>query len=87
MLIRDTRLTPALARWLRESHDDGELELRVTIGSSLGIPLGSLYQMPGSTCALGHHIFVRRVDGSEPSETERLEITARLAAHAVEPLK
>lgn len=67
VLIRDTTLTPALARWLRESHDDGTPELR------------AVSQWP--------HISVRRADGSEVSDTECTEITARLAAHAVEPLR
>lgn len=35
----------------------------------------------------GEHIAVTRADGSEPSETERLEVTALLAAHAAEPLR
>lgn len=29
MLIKNTELTPALARWLREAHDDGAPELHV----------------------------------------------------------
>ena len=67
MLIRDTTLTPALARWLRESHDDDESELLVA--------------------QVGTDIVVMRLPAARDlSETERLEITARLAAHAVEPL-
>ena len=36
---------------------------------------------------VGPDIDVTRADGSELSAAEELEITARLAAHAVEPLK
>ena len=68
MLIRDTILTPALARWLRESHDDGEPELYVR-------------------AMTGAAILVCRADATEPSATERTEVHARLAAHAVEPLQ
>lgn len=73
MLIRDTALTPALARWLRESHDDGEPELQPR-----ELRLGM---------ARTRNIRVLRTDGSEPSTTETTEITARLAAHAAEPLQ
>ncbi len=73
MLIRATSLTTALARWLRESHDDGTPELVVR------------YQLRGRACVCD--IRVLRANGSDLSEAERLEITARLAAHAVEPLK
>lgn len=69
MLIRNIDLTPTLARWLRESHDDGLPELVVAHD------MGGLYG----------DIIVLRADRSELSETEHLEITARLAAHAVEP--
>ena len=71
MLIQDVPLTPALARWLQESHDDGEPELTVRRGGFGFRPL----------------FFVLRADGSDVSDTEHIEITARLAAHAVEPLK
>jgi hypothetical protein len=71
MLIHDTTLTPALARWLRESHDDGEPELVIRRA-------GWGHSPPHS---------VLRADGSEVSDTERTEITARLAAHAAEPLR
>ena len=36
--------------------------------------------------AVGPDLRVTRQDGSEPSDTERLEVTALLAAHAVAPL-
>jgi hypothetical protein len=74
VLIRDTVLTPALARWLRESHDDGEPELAV-------------FKVVGTHGPAVTDITVLRADGSEPSPAERREITARLAAHAVEPLR
>lgn len=82
MLIRDTPLTPPLARWLRESHDDGEPELAVRQLRST-TPCGS--RVVSLRLSIG--IMVMRADGSEPSGTEYTEITARLAAHAVEPLK
>jgi hypothetical protein len=75
VLIPDITLTPELARWLCESHDDGQPELDVQ-QRLLGF---GRHRAPG--------IEITRADGSEPSETERLEINARLAAHAVEPLK
>lgn len=37
--------------------------------------------------AVGPDLRVLRQDGSELSETEQLEVTALLAAHAVAPLK
>lgn len=67
MLIRDTALTEALVRWLRESNDDDRPALRVT--------------------ERGSAIEVLRADGGELSPAEELEIKARLAAHAVEPLR
>ncbi len=63
MLIRSTSLTARLARWLRESHDDGAADLAVRVA--------------------GGDIEVTRADGSDLSPTETLEVTARLAAHAV----
>lgn len=85
MIIRGVSLTPALARWLRESHDDGQPELMVEttcIGRrTIGLLRGSRRLHPIMV------IRIRRHDGTELSEAERLEIKARLAAHAVEPLK
>jgi hypothetical protein len=67
MLIKDTKLTAQLIRWLRQSHDDGQPELAVRyVGTGVHTDVEVLQQ-----------------DGSEPSETETLEIQARMAAHAV----
>jgi hypothetical protein len=67
MLILRTQLTPALQRWLRESHDDDCAPLLVE--------------------QVGADIRVTRADGSDLSDDETVEVRARLAANAVEPLK
>lgn len=67
MLIPNLTLTSQLQRWLRQSNDDGQPELFVRYEST--------HPKAG--------VIVTRQDGSEPSESEQLEIMARLAAHAV----
>jgi hypothetical protein len=67
VLILRTTLTPTLARWLRESHDDDCAPLLVE--------------------QVGADIRVVRADGSDLSDDETLEVRARLAANAVEPLR
>jgi len=71
VILHGVTLTPALAAWIAQAHDDGQPELRAT-----SILRGGTYGTE-----------VTRGGGSELSPTEEREVRALLAAHAVEPLR